>query len=45
MVNEVEGGAEIERNKNSGFMRVSGMEDMVKDTERSGFCGVIAEIS
>jgi hypothetical protein len=31
MVNGVEGGAE--GNSNSGFLRVSRMEDMVKDTE------------
>jgi hypothetical protein len=40
MVNSVEGGTEIERNKNSGFLRVSGMEDMVKGTEKSSFCGL-----
>jgi hypothetical protein len=45
MVNGVECGAEIKGNNNSGFLRVSEMEDMVKDTEKSGFCGVIAAIS
>jgi hypothetical protein len=45
MVNGVDSGAEIERNKKSGFLRVSGMEDKVKGTEKSGFCGLIAAIS
>jgi hypothetical protein len=45
MVNGVEGGSEIKGNKNSGFLRVSGMEDMVKGTEKSGLCEVIAAIS
>ena len=45
MVDGVKGGAEIKGNKNSGFMCVSRMEDMIKGAEESGFCGVIAAIS
>ena len=45
MVDGVKGGAEIKGNKNSGFMCVSRMEDMIKGAEESSFYGVIVAIS
>jgi len=45
MVDGVKGGAEIKGNKNSEFMSISRMEDMIKGAEESGFSGVIAAIS
>jgi hypothetical protein len=45
VVNGVKGGIEIKRDKNSGFMSVGGMVDMIEGGEESCFGGVIAAVS
>jgi hypothetical protein len=45
VINGVEGSAEVQRDKNGGFMIFGGMEDMIEGTLEGCFSGVIATVS
>ena len=45
MVDGIKGSTEIERDKESGFMNVGGVVNVIKSVKESSFGGVIAAVS